>query len=549
MVAGLADAAPATADGGSDGSGNADVTVVGEGGTPNAGALPQATQGPGGRMTPQAKPAPQASALRKPSDFPVQGIDVASHQGNVNWAKVKGAGARFVYVKATEGTSYYNPYFDQQYGGAKAHGLYAGAYVFARPDGNARAQARYFYDHAQYLRDGKTLPLMLDLEGPYPGTGVKDLCWNRKPASMINWINTFVTTIGHRSGSPMLIYTNNWWWSQCTGDSGKFGGDYLNTAYWSSTEPTTLPGSWTRWTVWQYTGSGSIAGVSGAVDRDVFNGSMAKLRRWADPPSAKGQKLIPNDFNLDGHTNPGVFRNKAGNWAMLRDTGRTSQHFGTDGDIPLTWNSGDGWAKMAVFRPSTGTWYLANHVGSTKYQVKYGKQGDVPVPAHYSGIGTSTVLAVFRPSTSDWYLRGIGKIHYGTSGDTPVPGRYKRTAAQKDTIAVFRPKSGAWYIRGVGKYQYGKRGDIPVPADYNGDGITNIAVYRPSNATWYIRGVGKYQYGTSTDVPVTGDFDGNGTADVAVFRPGTHTFHIRGQKQVLFAAATDMPIGKAPFNG
>ncbi|MFE4718414.1 GH25 family lysozyme, partial [Streptomyces sp. NPDC056728] len=40
-----------------------------------------------------------------------KGHDVSSHQKNVNWQKAKSKGSRFVYVKATESTTYRNPYF------------------------------------------------------------------------------------------------------------------------------------------------------------------------------------------------------------------------------------------------------------------------------------------------------------------------------------------------------------------------------------------------------------------------------------------------------
>ena len=50
--------------------------------------------------------------------------------GSSAWAH----GARFAYVKATEGTGYRNPYFTQQYDGSYGVGMIRGAYHFARPD-------------------------------------------------------------------------------------------------------------------------------------------------------------------------------------------------------------------------------------------------------------------------------------------------------------------------------------------------------------------------------------------------------------------------------
>src|SRR5690606_13686583 len=64
----------------------------------------------------------------------VAGIDVASHQGNVDWNHWWGQGKRFAYVKATEATSYKNPYFAQQYNGSYNVGLIRGAYHFAVPN-------------------------------------------------------------------------------------------------------------------------------------------------------------------------------------------------------------------------------------------------------------------------------------------------------------------------------------------------------------------------------------------------------------------------------
>ena len=81
----------------------------------------------------------------RPAGLP--GLDVSSWQGNVDWATVAANGARFAYVKATEGTSYVNPYFTQQYGGAYDVGLVRGAYHFGLPDrSTGAAQAQWFAD-------------------------------------------------------------------------------------------------------------------------------------------------------------------------------------------------------------------------------------------------------------------------------------------------------------------------------------------------------------------------------------------------------------------
>ena len=65
--------------------------------------------------------------------FGVQGQDVSNHQGNINWAAQANAGSKFTWIKTSEGTTYKDPYFSQNYTGARNHGLLTGGYHFALP--------------------------------------------------------------------------------------------------------------------------------------------------------------------------------------------------------------------------------------------------------------------------------------------------------------------------------------------------------------------------------------------------------------------------------
>ena len=96
----------------------------------------------------------------------VLGMDVSGYQGNVAWQTAYNNGARFAYVKATEGTTYTNPYFAQQYNGSYNVGMIRGAYHFAHPNSSSgTAQADYFAAHGGgWSGDGKTLPPALDIE-------------------------------------------------------------------------------------------------------------------------------------------------------------------------------------------------------------------------------------------------------------------------------------------------------------------------------------------------------------------------------------------------
>jgi GH25 family lysozyme M1 (1,4-beta-N-acetylmuramidase) len=263
--------------------------VPGDGGSANAGAIPGA-----------AARSRASAMVADPAGYPIKGIDVSSWQKDVDWGKVAAAGRKFAYTKATEGTTYKNPYFDGQYKGAKRAGLYSGAYVFARPDSpDVVAQANFFVDNAQLANDGKTLPPMLDIEWPYNGVHPDD-CWGLTPAQMVKWLRTFVDQVYRRTGRKMMIYTNTNWWNPCTGNSTAFNDQSLFVASYQSTPPAELPSGWKKWTLWQYSSSGSLPG-----DQNVFNGTLADLAALAAQAAPKF--TTTGDFNGDGNDDAALF--------------------------------------------------------------------------------------------------------------------------------------------------------------------------------------------------------------------------------------------------
>jgi len=199
----------------------------------------------------------------------VAGIDVSGHQGNVDWPGQWNAGKRFVWVKATEGTGYINPYFSQQYGGSYNQGFIRGAYHFALPDrSSGAAQANYFSAHGGgWSGDGKTLPGAMDMEyNPYGAT-----CYGLSKASMTQWILDFSNTYKAKWNKYPAIYTSTSWWSQCV--SGDFHStNPLWVARYASA-PGTLPCCWGNYTVWQYSSS--------PIDQNSFNGAMDRLQVFA----------------------------------------------------------------------------------------------------------------------------------------------------------------------------------------------------------------------------------------------------------------------------
>ncbi len=194
---------------------------------------------------------------------------------------------------------------------------------------------------------------------------------------------------------------------------------------------------------------------------------------------------------------------------------------------------------VAVWRPSTGVWWVMGSEGSQQTIVQFGSANDIPAPGDYDGDG-KTDFCVFRPSEGKWYIQPSSNpttyftYQFGQSGDIPVQADFDGDG--KTDAAVYR--NGAWYIQrssdfGVSQASFGVSSDTPTPADFDGDGKADIALYRSSDATFYYllssQNNGTYQtiaFGQAGDKPVPGDYDGDGKADAAVWR-ADYTWHIK----------------------
>src|SRR4029453_15327402 len=89
---------------------------------------------------------------------------------------------------------------------------------------------------------------------------------------------------------------------------------------------------------------------------------------------------------------------------------------------------GDGKTDFAVYRPSTGVWFILNSASFTRREQPWGLPGDIPVPGDYDGDG-KTDFAVYRPSPGVWFILNSASFTrreqpWGLPGDIPVPGDY-----------------------------------------------------------------------------------------------------------------------------
>lgn len=422
------------------------------------------------RQQPTALSRTTMAAAASPSGVP--GIDVSSYQGNVDWASWYAQGKRWAYTKATEGTTYTNPYFNQQYTGAYNAGLIHGAYHFARPDsGTGAAQAKYFVAHGGgWSADGKTLPGALDIEDNYTGG---NRCWGNTPAQNVAWVKSFMTEYKALTGRDAVIYSNISFWQDCLGNSTAFSSTSpFWLAYWNSSRPSSYPGGWTYDTLWQYSGTGS-------TDLDVFNGTAARLKVLATGTEPAAAVAVDSDGDglTDAQeaklgTNP---KKKDTDGDGLSDkaevTGTTIPHYGLVKTNPLKADTdGDG---------------LSDKAELTGFRIKgYGTVRPDPLKKDSDGDRLSDYTEV-KSGTSVWTSTHYKALSSPDLADTDGDGLsdYKEHALHtspllKDTdgdgVGDYTEVKTAVTVRVKGKKAY-KAYSSPDRADTDGDKKSDAA--------------------------------------------------------------------------
>ena len=226
----------------------------------------------------------------------VLGLDVSSYQGNENWPRWVTRGKSFVYVKATQGTSYRNPYFSSQYTDSYYAGMVHGAYHYANPAGRSGTrQARYFVKHGGgWSKDNQTLPGALDIE--YGPRG--HACYGLSKKRMVRWITAFTTEYKRLTTRNAVIYTTADWWNRCTGNTKKFSStNALWAARWGTKTPASCPA------VGRWPPSGSTAATRSTRTSSIRTGptspssptassAQAHPRKGTTPLNPRGREVL-----------------------------------------------------------------------------------------------------------------------------------------------------------------------------------------------------------------------------------------------------------------
>ena len=191
----------------------------------------------------------------------IAGIDVSHYQGEIDWNAVAAHGARFAFIKATEGVDNVDPQFATNWQAAHAAGLLRGAYHYFDPSQDAAKQADHFLQTV--TMDDASLPPVVDVE----------VSGGLSPSDLSSALRVWLEKVAEGSGSKPIIYADPTFWRS------HIVGDFSEYPFWIAEygPEAHVPDDWSSWTFWQHSQSGQVPGVTGPVDMDRFAGNEKDL--------------------------------------------------------------------------------------------------------------------------------------------------------------------------------------------------------------------------------------------------------------------------------
>ena len=199
----------------------------------------------------------------------VLGVDVCSYQGQIDWQQVAAAGVEYAIIRVggrgwgPEGKLYTDEYAQINYDGAKAAGLQVGTYFFSQATTVEEAQ-----EEAQYvlqIMDGWELemPVVFDWEQIPTWTDPESRTAEMNARSVTDCTVAFCEQIRAAGYTPMF-YTNTHQYETLL-----YATEVDSYGVWAAqySDRLTFP---YYLNMWQYTDAGTVPGIEGEVDLNLF---------------------------------------------------------------------------------------------------------------------------------------------------------------------------------------------------------------------------------------------------------------------------------------
>ena len=185
-----------------------------------------------------------------------RGIDVSHYQNRINWDQVADdPNVSYVYIKATENAGLVDNMFQTNLREAHRAGIPVGCYHFFSPTAAPTAQLKNLTSVVPNLRDHDLVP-MIDVE----------VRGKASPADMRARLKQFLRSVEDYYGVRPIIYTGQNFYNKYL--SGYFDEYLFMIAKYSEGVPELVGNP--KFAMWQFSASGRVKGIRGAVDQSCF---------------------------------------------------------------------------------------------------------------------------------------------------------------------------------------------------------------------------------------------------------------------------------------
>lgn len=388
----------------------------------------------------------------------VYGIDVSYYQGNIDWKKVKNSGVEFVIIRVgyrgygSAGTLVEDPKFKTYLDGATKAGLKVGVYFYTQAitTAEAKAEAKFVLDRIKGY--SLQMPVYYDIESVDYDTGRLDsagLSKAQKTALCTAFCDTII-----KSGYSAGVYANYTWLNYYIDGAG-LGKKYpIWLAHYTSNTNYDQ-----RMDMWQYSGSGTVSGISAYTDVNVWY--SGKLPLYVSDLISVANTSTSNKFAWNGAPD-------ATGYEVYQGTSPSDPHKKKIGDTKNTYFTNS--------NKSTGTMYkyMVRAYSDASGKRVYGDYSDVfttcTLPANISKIsasarGTSVTISWDKVSKAtdyivEHYVNGAWKQVGTTSSLSYKVNGITQNGVNKFRVKARRNYSGVYYNGGY-TYVNAEVTDIP----------------------------------------------------------------------------------------
>lgn len=482
----------------------------------------------------------------------VYGIDVSYYQGNIDWKKVKNSGVEFVIIRVgyrgygSAGTLVEDPKFKTYLDGATKAGLKVGVYFYTQAitTAEAKAEAKFVLDRIKGY--SLQMPVYYDIESVDYDTGRLDsagLSKAQKTALCTAFCDTII-----KSGYSAGVYANYTWLNYYIDGAG-LGKKYpIWLAHYTSNTNYDQ-----RMDMWQYSGSGTVSGISAYTDVNVWY--SGKLPLYVSDLISVANTSTSNKFAWNGAPD-------ATGYEVYQGTSPSDPHKKKIGDTKNTYFTNS--------NKSTGTMYkyMVRAYSDASGKRVYGDYSDVfttcTLPANISKIsasarGTSVTISWDKVSKAtdyivEHYVNGAWKQVGTTSSLSYKVNGITQNGVNKFRVKARRNYSGVYYNGGY-TYVNAEVTDIPSAVT----GVRSTSNTSTSNTiTWNAskkaEGYEIYQWigtndsykliGTTTSTKFTNSKKSSGT----MYRYKVRAFNIVDGQRIEGAYSSELTTCTLPAN-